>query len=102
MKLMNEMINENAIDLLCDAILSLESKEECRQFLKDVCSEMELRAITQRIVVAKMLSEKCVYNQIIEETGASTATISRVNKSLEFGANGYRTVLGRIGETQKG
>ncbi len=98
---MNEIINDNAIDLLCDAFLSLRTKEECRSFLEDVCSDMELRAITQRIVVAKMLSEKCVYNKIIEETGASTATISRVNKSLEFGANGYRTVLSRMNDTQK-
>ncbi|MBQ4569550.1 MAG: TrpR-like protein, YerC/YecD [Ruminococcus sp.] len=93
---MNSTIKEEYIDLLCNAILSLKSKEEVHSFLVDVCSHAELRAISQRIVVAKMLSEKSVYNSIIKETGASTATISRVNKSLEHGADGYRIVLERL------
>ncbi len=93
---MNNTIKEEYIDLLCKAILSLGTEAEVHSFLVDVCSHAELRAISQRIVVAKMLSENCVYNKIIEETGASTATISRVNKSLEHGADGYRLVLERI------
>ncbi len=93
---MNSTIKEEYIDLLCKAILSLKDEAEVHSFLVDVCSHAELRAISQRIVVAKMLSEKSVYNKIIEETGASTATISRVNKSLEHGADGYRIVLDRL------
>lgn len=89
-------IDDKALDLLCRAILTLETVEECRSFLEDACSLMELRTISQRMVVAKMLSEKSVYSKIIEETGASTATISRVNKSLEYGAEGYRLVLSRL------
>ncbi len=93
---MTNNIDEKALDLLCEAILSLETVEECKSFLEDACSAMELKTISQRMVVAKMLSEKSVYSKIIEETGASTATISRVNKSLEYGAEGYRLVLSRM------
>ena len=95
---MTNNIDDKALDLLCRAILTLETVEECRNFLEDACSLMELRTISQRMVVAKMLSEKSVYSKIIEETGASTATISRVNKSLEYGADGYRLVLSRLPE----
>lgn len=98
---MNSTMKEEYIDLLCKAILSLETEKEVHSFLVDVCSHAELKAISQRIVVAKMLSEKCVYNKIIEETGASTATISRVNKSLEHGADGYTLVLERISKEGK-
>ena len=97
---MKEIIKDEYIDLLCEAILSLKDMGEVNSFLCDVCSHAELKAITQRLVVAKMLSEDCVYNKIIEETGASTATISRVNKSLEHGADGYKTVLARLAEKQ--
>ena len=93
---MKKVIHKEYVDLLCKAILSLETEEEVNSFLTDVCSHAELKAISQRIAVAKMLSEGRVYNKIIAETGASTATISRVNKSLEHGANGYRLVLDRI------
>ena len=93
---MKEVIHEEYVDLLCKAILSLKNEEEVHSFLIDVCSHAELKAISQRIAVAKMLSEGRVYNKIIEETGASTATISRVNKSLEHGADGYRLVLERL------
>lgn len=93
---MTNNIDEKALNLLCEAILSLETIDECKSFLEDACSAMELKTISQRMVVAKMLSEKSVYSKIIEETGASTATISRVNKSLEYGAEGYRLVLSRM------
>lgn len=98
---MKDFIKDEYIDLLCEAILSLNNKEEINSFLIDVCSTAELKAITQRLVVAKMLSEDSVYNKIIEETGASTATISRVNKSLERGAGGYKTVLARLAEEKE-
>lgn len=97
---MKEIIKDEYLDLLCEAILSLKTNEEVHSFLCDVCSHAELKAIVQRVVVAKMLSENCVYNKIIEETGASTATISRVNKSLEHGADGYKLVLARIADKQ--
>ncbi len=94
---MNATVNEEYIDLLCKAILSLKTEEEVHSFLVDVCSYAELKAITQRIVVAKMLAEKNPYNKIVRATGASTATISRVNKCLGHGADGYRIVLERMG-----
>lgn len=72
-------------DQLFEAILTLETKEECYKFFSDACTPKEIRAIAQRFVVAKMLNDKCVYNEIIESTGASTATISRVNRSINEG-----------------
>ena len=98
---MKEFIKDEYLDLLCEGILSLKTNEEVHSFLIDVCSKAELKAIVQRVVVAKMLSENFVYNKIIEETGASTATISRVNKSLEHGADGYKLVLARLAENKE-
>ena len=84
--------------LLVKALLSLENEEECKMFLDDLMTRKELTDIAQRILVAKMLSEQAVYNKIVEETGASTATISRVNRSYMYGDGGYSTVLERIKE----
>lgn len=78
------------------SILSLESEEECFNFLIDLCTIPELQAMSQRMQVAKMLYNKKVYNDITKETGASTATISRVNRSLNYGNNGYVSVLKRF------
>lgn len=72
-------------DLLFDAILTLKTREECYKFFSDACTPKEIQAIAQRFAVAKMLNEKKVYNEIIEKTGASTATISRVNRSINEG-----------------
>lgn len=72
-------------DQLFDAILTLKTREECYKFFGDACTPKEIQAIAQRFVVAKMLNEKCVYNRIIESTGASTATISRVSRSINEG-----------------
>lgn len=80
--------NENT-DFLIDCVLKLETREECMAFFSDLCTVQELRALSQRLVVAKMLYEKKVYKDIVQETGASTATISRVNRSLAYGAGGY-------------
>lgn len=74
-------------------MLSLKTREECYDFFEDLCTVTELKAISQRIVVAKMLSDDRVYSDIVKETGASTATISRVNRSLQFGCNGYEKNL---------
>ena len=82
--------------MLVDAILSLENEEEVALFLEDLMTRKEISDAAQRMLVAKLLSEKVVYSKIAEETGASTATISRVNRSYQYGAGGYRTVLERI------
>ena len=85
-------------DALCDAILSLKTKEECYAFLEDICTIKEIQDISQRLTVAQMLSQGISYTTICIETGASTATISRVSKCYEYGAGGYKTVLARIDE----
>ena len=78
--------------------MMLENEEECKAFLEDIMTTKEILDISQRIVVAKMLSEQAVYNKIAEETGASTATISRVNRSYSYGTGAYKTVLERLNE----
>ena len=87
--------------MLYDAIFGLETPEECKKFLQDLCTVAELRAMEQRFEVAILLSEGMIYNNILERTGASSATISRVNRSLQHGAEGYQTVLPRIKEQLK-
>lgn len=91
-------IQSDNMDFLFQCILALRSSEECYDFFEDLCTVNELQAIAQRVVVAKMLSEKRVYSDIVRETGASTATISRVNRSLQFGCNGYEKLFDRIAE----
>lgn len=91
-------IQSENMDFLFQCILSLQSMEECYDFFEDLCTVNELQAISQRIVVAKMLAEKRVYSDIVKETGASTATISRVNRSLQFGCNGYEKLFQRATE----
>lgn len=83
-------------DTLYEAILTLQNVDECRRFFDDLCSVSELRAMEQRFEVAQLLSEGMIYNDILERTGASSATISRVNRSLNYGANGYQSVLPRV------
>ena len=85
---------------LTKALLSLESEAECAAFLEDLLTRKELTDIAQRLLVAKMLSEQIVYNKIVEQTGASTATISRVNRALHYGAGGYQEILNKIGEEE--
>lgn len=84
------------IDQLFEAILQLESVDECYQFFKDLCTVREIRSMTQRYTVARLLTDNHVYNDIVAETGASTATISRVNRSLRDGDNGYALVFARL------
>lgn len=87
---------KNDLDMLFKAILELQNIDECYKFFEDIATITELKAISQRIQVAKMLKEKKVYTEIAEVTGASTATISRVNKCLNYGQGGYNIVLDRI------
>lgn len=81
---------------LCSAFLSVKNHEECRRLLIDLLTPSELSAITQRLEVARLLSGGLVYSEIVKMTGASTATVSRVNKCLSYGSGGYGTVLERI------
>ena len=83
-------------ELLYDAILSLKTPEECRAFFQDLCTVAELRAMGQRLEVAQLLDAGLIYNDILQRTGASSATISRVNRALQYGADGYKTVLPRL------
>jgi TrpR-related protein YerC/YecD len=91
-----EKYKDIPLDELFDAILCLKDRDECYRFFDDLCTVQELKALTQRLCVAKMLDRQCVYNEIVAQTGASTATISRVNRSLLYGSDGYRTVLDRL------
>ena len=87
-------------DLLYQAILTLQDLDECKKFFSDLCTVAELRAMEQRFEVAMLLSDGMIYNDILERTGASSATISRVNRCLHYGADGYRTVIPRLREKQ--
>lgn len=89
-----EMLEQNA--LLFEAVLALNTQEECRAFFQDLCTVAELRAMAQRLEVAQLLDEGLIYNDILQRTGASSATISRVNRALQYGADGYKTVLPRL------
>lgn len=99
--IMAERNSENNLNLLYRAILALETVEECDRFFYDLCTDTELESISQRIVVAKMLTEGKVYSDIVKDTGASTATISRVNRSLKKGKNGYEKVFKKLDEEDK-
>lgn len=83
-------------DLLYEAILSLNTKEECRAFFQDLCTFTEVKAMAQRIEVARLLDQGLIYSEILERTGTSSATISRINRALQYGADGYRIVLDRL------
>ena len=89
-------LKNNDVTELYRAILSLENEEECALFFEDLCTVQELKAISQRLQVAKKLHAKQVYSNIVSETGASTATISRVKRSLEYGSEGYDIVFERL------
>lgn len=91
-----DKLRTDEMDQFLKAVLTLQNVEECYRFFEDVCTVRELKEMAQRFMVAKMLNEKCVYAHIAQTTGASTATISRVNRSLSYGNDGYRLVLSRI------
>ena len=90
------MLHNQETDLFCRALLQLRTMDECYQFLEDVCTIKEIQEISQRLAVAAALSEGKNYGAVSAETGASTATISRVNRCLQYGSEGYRTVLDRL------
>lgn len=93
---MSKKIRTEAVNALFDAVLTLKDREECYKFFEDVCTVNELLSLSQRFEVAKMLTEKKTYLEIADRTGASTATISRVNRSLIYGNDGYEMVFARM------
>lgn len=95
---MNEKLKDPQTDTLFDAILALKSREECYCLFEDLCTVSEIKSLAQRLQIASLLYQGRTYAEIFEITGVSTATISRVNRSLEYGADGYRTVLQRLGQ----
>lgn len=94
---MNKKLQTRAVEQLFEAILTLETKEECYSFFEDLCTINELLSLSQRYDVATMLRQKKTYLDIADKTGASTATISRVNRSLNYGCDGYDLVFERLG-----
>ena len=93
---MNKKLMDENIDNLFKAILKLETIDECRDFFEDLCTISELQSMAQRFEVALMLDNNEIYNEISAKTGASTATISRVNRSLNYGSDGYKLIIERL------
>lgn len=97
---MNDKIRDPQTDALFDAILTLRTRDECYNLFEDLCTVSEIKSLASRIQVAALLNEGHTYAEIFERTGVSTATISRVNRCLEYGADGYKTVLGRVSNNE--
>jgi len=97
----NSKLKDPFIDKLFEAVLLLENEEECYRFFEDICTVSELKSIAQRLEVAKMLARDRTYTDIANETGASTATISRVKRCLNYGADGYKLILEKLKEQNK-
>lgn len=100
--MVNPKLKDTLTDQLCEAVLLLQDTEECYQFFEDICTISELKALAQRLEVARMLDAGHTYDAIVERTGASTATISRVKRCLNYGADGYKTILGRLRQHETG
>ncbi len=95
---MSKKLQTAELDQLFQGILKLNTEEECYQFFQDLCTIKELESLGQRLEVARMLRENATYMDVVKSTGASTATISRVNKCLNYGSDGYQMVLQRLEE----
>jgi len=95
--MLNDNMNQEQMKQLIHAILALETEDEALAFFEDIFTIRELQSVSQRLSVAQLLSKKVTYQEIAEQTGASTATISRVNHSLSYGAGGYQKVLAKLG-----
>lgn len=98
----NGKLKDHLLDKLFKAVLSLESVDECYRFFEDLCTVAEIKSMAQRFEVAKMLEENMTYGDIVNRTGASTATVSRVKRCLNYGADGYKLILERIKENEDG
>lgn len=101
MGIVNSKLKNPELDLFFKAVLELETIDECYSFFEDVATINELKALAQRIYVAKLLKDKKVYTEITEKTKASTATISRVNRCLNYGTGGYELILDRLEKNKK-
>lgn len=97
----NLRLHDKCTDNLFEAILTLETVDECYRFFEDLCTISEIKSLAQRLEVAKMLEKGLTYGHIAESTGASTATISRVKRCLHYGADGYKLVLERLAKAGK-
>ena len=93
---MTSKLKDPQVDKLFEAVLLLQDNEECYRFFEDICTVAELKSLAQRLEVAKMLEENRTYGEIAETTGASTATISRVKRALNYGADGYKLIFQRL------
>lgn len=98
--MISKLKDEN-IEYLFKAILKIDDLDECYNFFEDICTINEIKSLAQRLHVARMLREHKTYTEIEQETGASTATISRVNRALNYGEDGYKTILDRVEEDKK-
>ena len=96
----SKLKNKEADDLF-DAIMSISNRDECYRFFEDLCTVKEIKAMAQRYGVARLLLDRKTYSEIEEVTGASTATISRINRTLQYGAEGYTSVIGRMREAKE-
>jgi len=92
-------LRDPLLDQLFRAVLTLQNIDECYQFFEDVCTVGEIKSMAQRLEVARMLQNDCTYGEIAAQTGASTATISRVKRALNYGADGYKIVLARLAKS---
>ncbi|MBE6581667.1 MAG: TrpR-like protein, YerC/YecD [Ruminococcaceae bacterium] len=93
---MSDKIRDEQTDFLFKAILSLSDLDECYAFFEDLCTVSEIREMAKRLTAARMLNKNYIYSDIAEKTGLSTATISRVNRCLKYGSDGYAAVIPRI------
>lgn len=93
--------SDKNVEYLIRGILTLQTPEECFSFFEDLCTISELTEMSRRLQAAKMLSDNCIYSEIAAQTGLSTATISRVNRCLKYGSDGYLTVLERLDQTER-
>ena len=98
----DQRLRDPLTDALFEALLLLENKEECYRFFQDIATVAEIKSLAQRLEVAKLLEQNVTYTTIAQNTGASTATISRVKRCLYFGADGYQLILRRLSENDKG
>ena len=98
---MNDKLKDDKTDFLFKAMLALETEEECYNFFEDLCTVSELKEMSKRFYAAKLLNDNRIYNDIADETGLSTATISRVNRCLKYGKDGYAMMLKRVEDEAK-
>lgn len=96
----NSKLKDEFVDNLFEAILLLENEEECYRFFEDICTVSEIKSLAQRLEVAKMLTQNKTYTSISNSTGASTATVSRVKRYLDYGAGGYHLILDRLSKKE--